>query len=170
MANPRARRHHAEIVERFLAPAQERITLHIALHFELHVILERMVRAVIIHHHRVVDDEIDRGEGVDALGVPAHFRDRIAHRREIHHGRYTGEILHQHPRRAVGDVARFVLVLQPRAERLDILARHGLAVFVAQQIFEQHFQREGQPRKIHPERFARRRNRVSRIHLTTGIE
>jgi hypothetical protein len=64
------------------------------------VLAERLVVAEEVHDHGVVDDEIDRHQRVDLLGIAAELLHRVAHRGEIDHRRHAGEILHQHARRA----------------------------------------------------------------------
>ena len=58
------RRHDREVVERALAPAQERVALAVALELELDVALDREPRRELVDLDRVVDDELDR----DAAG------------------------------------------------------------------------------------------------------
>ena len=53
-------RHGAEILERRLAPAEERVALLVALEFEQRVQLEGVVGAEVVDLHGVVDDQIDR--------------------------------------------------------------------------------------------------------------
>ncbi|MNL85399.1 hypothetical protein D3C87_2136880 [compost metagenome] len=55
MADPGARRHYAEVMEGALAPAQERVTLTVALHFDVDVLLKRLAAGEFIDHHRMVD-------------------------------------------------------------------------------------------------------------------
>ncbi len=100
MANAGARRHDAEIREGLLTPAQELITLGVAFVFNDDVLLERTRRAEIVHHHRVVDDEIDFGERIDLLRIPAQRLHRIAHRRQIDHARHARKVL-QHDARGM---------------------------------------------------------------------
>ena len=52
------RRHDAEVFERRLAPAQERIAFLVAVELDLVVEIQRVGRAVTIHLHRMVDDEL----------------------------------------------------------------------------------------------------------------
>ena len=147
MANARARRHDAEIVEGGLAPFQEAIALAIALIFELDIGLERFLGAELVDDDRMVDDEIDRHQRIDLLRIAAERDESVAHRREIDDGRHAGEILHQHARRAEGDLTLGLALLgQPFGEALDMLLGDRAAVLVAQQILEQHAQRIGQAR------------------------
>ena len=143
MADAGSRRHHAEIGEGLLAPAQERIALHIAFIFDGDVLLERISAAEIVHHHRVVDHQIDLGQRIDLLRIAAQRLHRVAHRRQIDDRRHAGQVLHQHARRAEGDLA--VRSLLGGGQRLDVCGGYRLAVLVAQQVLEQNFQRIRQP-------------------------
>ena len=51
------RRHHLEIGERLLPPAQELVPLPVAFEFDGRVALRRVRRAEHVHHHRMVDNE-----------------------------------------------------------------------------------------------------------------
>jgi len=55
-----ARRHHPEVLERLLGPAQERVAFLVALVLEIDVAIEGEGCAEAIDLDRVVDDEIDR--------------------------------------------------------------------------------------------------------------
>ena len=83
MADAGARRHDAEVVERVLSPAQEHVALAVALELHLGVDQERRVGAVLVDLHRVVDDEVDRLQRIDALRIAAELDDRVAHRGEV---------------------------------------------------------------------------------------
>ena len=61
--------HHAEILKRFLAPAQKRVALLIALEFEQRVDAESFGRAELIHLHRMIDHQIGRDQRIGALGI-----------------------------------------------------------------------------------------------------
>ena len=68
----------------------------------------------------------------------------VAHGGKIDHGGNAGEILHQHARRAKADfLVRFAAMIDPVGKRLNMIFAHRAAVFVPQQVFEQHFHREG---------------------------
>ena len=118
VADAGAGRHDAEIIESALAPFQEAIALAVALIFELDILLERFRRAEFVDDDRMIDDEIDRHERIDLVGVAAELGHRIAHRREIDDGGNTGEILHQDARRTEGDLLLGrALVLRARRRR-----------------------------------------------------
>ena len=83
--------------------------------------------------------------GLIFCGSPPSEAMRVAHGGEIDHGRNAGEVLHQHARRAIGDLdAGRALVGQPAGDRLDVVLGDGAAVLVAQQVFQQHLHRIGQ--------------------------
>jgi hypothetical protein len=121
------------------------IALHVALVFAVHVHLEGARVAELVDHHRVVDDQVHGVQRVDLLRVAAQRLDPVAHRGEVDHGRHAGEILHQHARRAIGDLARVLAALGgPCRERLDVVDADGLAVLEAQHVLQHHLQRGGQ--------------------------
>ena len=147
MADAGARRHDGEIRERLLAPFQEAVALLVLLVFALDVLPERLDVAEIIDDHGMVDDEIDRHQRVDLVGIAAERRHRVAHRGEIDDGGNAGEILHQHARRAKGDlVLLLAAVVQPGRDRLDVVFVDRAPVLVAQQILEHDLHRERQSR------------------------
>ena len=69
---PKPGRDDAEGVERLHAPLHELVALEVALELELHVEVERVLRAEVVDHHRVVDDQVDRHQRLDRLRVLAH--------------------------------------------------------------------------------------------------
>ena len=105
VADAGARRHHLEIVERGGAPLEEFVALAVALIFEFDVLAERLRVAELVDHHAMVDDEVDRDQRIDLLRVAAERAHRVAHRGEVDDCGDAGEVLHQHPRRAVLDLA-----------------------------------------------------------------
>ena len=102
MADAGAGRHNAEVLKRLLAPFQEHIAFHVALVFQIDVHLKGAGVAEFVDHHRMVDDQIDRVQGVDLLRIATQRLDPIAHRRQVDDGGDAGEILHQHAGRAIG--------------------------------------------------------------------
>ena len=93
-----ARRHDLERVERLHAPFHELVALVVALELELHVEVERVRRAVVVDHHRVVDDQVDRHQRLDRLRILAQRVGDVAHRRQVGEQRNAGEVL-QHDAR-----------------------------------------------------------------------
>ncbi len=141
MADASARRYHAEIVEGLLAPAQEFVAFAVALHLHGDVLLERLLATEAVDHHRMIDHQVHGRQGVDSLRIATRFGDRITHCREVDHGRHAGEVLHQHPRGAILDLAVGAAGLQPGGQCGEILGVDGQVVFPAQQVFQQHLER-----------------------------
>jgi hypothetical protein len=106
-------------------------------------------------HHRVVDDQVDRVQRVDLLGVGAELGHGVAHGGQVDHRRHAGEVLHQHPRRAEADlVFGLALVLDPGGHRFQVGLGDRIAVFMAQQVLQQHLHGHGQAGNVlQPARF-----------------
>ena len=141
-----ARRHDAEILERARAPFQEFIALQIALVLALHVLLECGRVAEIVDHDGVVDDEVNLRLRIDGVRVRAQLLRRVAHGGQVHHGGNAGEVLQQDARGLIGDFGMAGAFFHPVANRFDLRLGDQIAVFAAQQILKQHFQRVGQSR------------------------
>ncbi|MNF87277.1 hypothetical protein D3C84_697400 [compost metagenome] len=141
MANPGARRHHAEVVESALAPAQKGVTLAVALHLNVDVLFEGAGAAELVDHHRVVDHQVHRRQWIDPLRVASGLGHGGAHGGQVDHGGNAGKVLHQDAGGAVLDLAVGAAFLEPRGNRSQVGAGHGFFVFPAQQVFQQHFQR-----------------------------
>ena len=137
-------RHHFEVGEGLLAPFEELVALAVAVEFDLGVEVGGVGGAEAVHLHRVVDHQLGRLQGVDAIGIAAQFGDGVAHGGQIHHGGHPREILHQHPRRAVLDLLVGFGLGVPGGQRLDVGAGHGDAVLVAQQVLQEDLGGEGQ--------------------------
>jgi len=138
VADARARGDDLEIVEALAAPFEEGIAFGIALILERDIILERLGRAELVDHHAVIDDEMDRHQRIDLLRVAAERLHRIAHCGEVDDGRNPGEILHQHARRAILDLATDLALLLPLDHRDQIVVGDRHPVLEAQQVLEQH--------------------------------
>ncbi len=138
------RRHDGKVVERGLAPAQEGIALAVALELEQGVQVERIGRAVVIHHDGMVDHELGRNQRVDARRVAPELGHRVPHRGEVDDRRHAGEVLHDHARRRECDLALRQLAGIGLGKRKDVLARDASAVLVAKQVLEQDLQRVGE--------------------------
>ena len=149
MADAGARRHCVEIGERLGPPLEEIIAFEIALVFDLDVLLEGLGVAELVDHDRMVDHEVDRDLRIDPRGVAAQRLDRIAHRGKIDHAGHAGEILKQHPGRAILDFRAGYGVLLPVGNRLDVGCRDGeAAILETQQVFEQDLHRKRQARNV----------------------
>ena len=79
----RRRRDDGEVLERLLAPAQERVALAVALELELGVAEDGQRARVDVHLDRVVDHELGRELRVDPRGIAAEVAHRVAHGGEV---------------------------------------------------------------------------------------
>ncbi len=152
-------RHHREVVERRLAPAQERVALLVALELQLGVLLERHLLGEGVDLDRVVDHQLDRHQRVDLGGIAAQLLHGVAHGGQVDDGGHAGEVLHQHAAGRVGDLDRRLVGGHPLGHRLDRVLGDRLAVLVAQQVLQQHLQRVGQARHVELATGARRGGR-----------
>jgi hypothetical protein len=140
-----SRRDDAEVPERVLSPPQELVALAIALELFLDVDEECGVGAVFIDLNRVIDDEVDGLERIDARGGAAEADDGVAHGGEVDDCGHAGEILQQHSARAERDLLIDGGAHVPSSKRLDVGRFDEPVVFVAQEVLEQNAQRHGQP-------------------------
>ena len=147
-----ARRHHLEVPERLLPPAQEGVALPVAFELDLGVARERVPAAEPIDLHRVVDHQLHRRERIDLRRIAAERAHRVPHRGEIHHRRHPGEVLEQHPGGSERDLGGGLGRGIPSRQRLHVARGDGGAVFVAQQVLQEDLQREGQAARIEPAR------------------
>ena len=145
VANAGAGRHDAKVGEPLLAPFQEPITLLVLFVLAGHVLAERFAGAEIVDHDRMVDDKIDRNKRIDLIRIAVQRDHGVAHCGEIDHRRHAREVLHQHARRAEGDlVLFFAAIVDPRRDRLDVFLLDGAPIFVAQKVLKHDFERERQ--------------------------
>ena len=127
-----AGRDDANAFERLLAPLQERVALAVALELELHVALDRVRPAAHVDFDRVVDDEIDRHERLDASRVAAEVLRRRAHRGEIVERGKARHVLKQDAREHERNLRRALAVGLPRRELAHVFLGDAFAVAIAQ--------------------------------------
>ncbi|MNF88694.1 hypothetical protein D3C84_711930 [compost metagenome] len=144
VADAGARRHHPEVGEGLLAPAQEGIALVVALHLDGHVVGEGAGVGEAVDHHRVVDHQVHRRQRIDLLRIAAGAGHGIAHGGQIDHPGHAGEVLHQHPRRTELDFLLRAALVQPLHHRPAVGGGHAAAVLAAQQVLQQQLERDGQ--------------------------
>ena len=96
----------------------------------------------------MVDHQLGRQQGIDLLGVAAHARDGVAHRRQIRHAGTPVKSCSstRAGMKAISD--RVVGFRLPFRQRLDVRRAHEAAVLLAQQIFQQHAQRKRQLARV----------------------
>ena len=138
------RRHRLEVLQGFLAPAQEGIALGVALELDLGVEIQRGLAAVVVDHHRVVDDQLDGAERVDLGGVAAERLDGVAHGGEIDHAGHAGEVLQDHAGGREVDVLGGQLLEIGSRKSCDVLLLDVDAILVAEEVLQQHLVRIGQ--------------------------
>ena len=148
MANPGARRHHAEAAEGLLPPAQKSVAFVVTLHFQADVVFEGLVVAEAVDGHRVVDHQVDRRKRVHLRGIPAQAFHRLAHGGQIHYRRHAGKVLHQHAGRTISNLPVGMGLLQPTSKGTNIFFSYRVTVLPAQQVLHQHLQRLGQSTDI----------------------
>ena len=170
MADARAGRHHPEVLECLLAPAKERIALAVARHLQRDVLPEGLGRAEMVNHHRMVDDQIDRRERIDAAGIAAKSGHGRAHRGEVHHRRHAGEVLHEHAGRPVGDLPPAAPFVQPVADRADIVDADAAAILEAEQVLQQHLEGERQTGDVAEAGLGRRRQAEVIVRVPADAE
>jgi hypothetical protein len=129
-----------ELVERGLAPAQELVPLLVAPVLELHVALEGVRPAEHVRDHRVVDDQLGRGERIDPRRVTAQVADRLPHGRQVDDARYAREVLHEDPRGGELDLDARVGGRFPAAQRPDVVGGDVRAVLGAEQVLQENLQ------------------------------
>ncbi len=134
VADPRARRHHAEAVERLLRPAEQRVPLGVAPVLELDVALVRLGGPEQVDLYRVVDHEIDRDQRVHRRRVSAGARGGAPHRGEVDDGRHAREVLHQHAARHEGHVAGRS---RPGRERAHVVVGDVARARATEQVLEE---------------------------------
>ena len=139
-----ARRDHPEVVEGALGELEELIALDVALQLQLDVEPERVLRAVVVHLHRVVDHQVAGDDGIDAVGVALHPRHRVAHGGEVHHAGHAGEVLEHHARRHEGDLGPRGALPVPAAELAHVVLGDHPTAGVAEGVLEQDADGEGQ--------------------------
>ncbi len=94
MADSHTGRHHAKTLERLLRPIEQSVAFAVAAIFPLQVRRVGIGAAELIHLNRMIDDEINGDEGLDAQGISARAGYRAAQGCEVHDRRNPGEVLH----------------------------------------------------------------------------
>ncbi len=135
------RRHDLEVLERALAPAQERVALLVALELDRVVLGEGLRGAEVVHLHRVVDHELGGGQRIDHRRLAAELDDGVAHRGEVDDRGHAREVLEHHAGRRERDLAVGLGVRVPVRERGDVVGRDVRAVLVPEQVLEQDLER-----------------------------
>ncbi len=139
-----ARRHHAEGVEGLHAPLHELVALLVALELQLHVQVQRLLGAEVVHHDGVVHHQVHGHQRLDGLGLLAQPGGRAAHGGQVGQQRHAREILQHHARYHEGNLVHALGLGLPVRQLLHMLARHLVAIAVAQHGLQHDAQRHGQ--------------------------
>ena len=139
-----ARRHHLEVVEGALAPAQELVALAVALVLDLDVALERVRGSEQVGDHRVVDHQVGGRQRIDLVGVPAELADGLPHGGQVDDAGHPGEVLHDHAGRGELDLHARIGDRVPVRDRLDVILGDVGAVLGAQQVLGEHLEAVGE--------------------------
>ena len=142
------RRHGLEVLQRFLTPAQEGVAFGVAFKLDLGVQVQRFLAAVVVDHHRVVDDEFDRAQRIHLGRVAAQLLDGVAHGGEVDHAGHAGEVLQDHAGGGEVDVLGRQGFQIGAGEGFDVGLGGVGAVFVAEQVLQQDFVGVGQAGQI----------------------
>ena len=140
------RRHHAEVAEGLLAPAQKLVALAVALELALGVENERVAGRKVVHLHRMVNHQVGRDQGIDLLWIAAQARHGRAQCGQINHGRHAGEVLHDNAPGHERNLDRRRRLWIPGRQVDDVPLRDQELVPVAQRGFEQNLDRKRQAR------------------------
>jgi hypothetical protein len=132
------RRNDLEVVERFLAPVQELVALHVALELQPGVEADGIQSAEGVDLHGVVDHQVDRHDGVDLLGIATQPNHGVAQGGQVDHAGHTGEVLQHHACGDEVDLHRVVRLGIPVGQILDVALGHGASVHVAQHVLQHH--------------------------------
>jgi len=104
--------------------------------------------AVLVHLHRMVDDQFRGLQRVDLAGLAPQLDDRVAHGRQVDDAGDAGEVLHEDARGPERYLLVRDLVAPPGGQRDDVVAGYGEAVLVSEQVFEQDADRVGEPADV----------------------
>ncbi len=167
--DPDPRGHDLEGFEGLHSPLEELVALAVA--HELHVeVLRKGVGAPReVHLHRMVDDQVDRDEGLDHLRLPAHPGYRGAHGREVDEERHAGEVLEDDAGDHKGDLLGPGRLRLPGGQGANGVLGHPPAVAVSKEGFQDDADRHRKPRDIEA-RLRERGKRMEPLPRPVGVE
>ncbi len=145
MADAACRRHHREVLEGELTPAEELVALAISLELHIGVELDRVHAIEEVDLDGVVDDKIHGELGVDACRITAELIHGAPHRRQIDDTWHAGEILQQHARRLERQLSLRRLCRVVCGELLYVLRGYLATVLVSHHRLEKYADGERHP-------------------------
>ncbi len=128
-----SRRDDLETVKRLHAPLQELVAGPVAPKLDLHVHPQRVGGVPLVDLHGVVDDQRDRYERLDALGIALEAGHGRAHGGQVDEQRDPREILKEDAGDDERDLGDSLAAGLPRREGPHVLFLDALAVAVAQE-------------------------------------
>ena len=171
MHDPRARRHHAEIIKSVLAPTQEFVPFFVTDKFEFDIQVERVAAGKMIDLHRMVDHQVGRHQRVNLFRIAPQSLHGRPHRRQINHRRHTRKILQHDPRRLKRHLdRRRPFRVGPTGQRLHIVLSNDIPVAIPQARFEQHANRKRQLIDFRQPRLLQRRQAINPCLTATSIK
>ena len=146
MADAGAGRHDAEVLERALAPLEEVVALAVALVFELDVLARASLGAP--NSSTMTEWSMTRSTGTSGLifsgSPPRMFMPSRMAARSTTAGTPVKSCISTRAGRKPISLLGLALVVQPVGHGLDVGLGDRAAIFVAQQVLQQHLHREGQ--------------------------
>ena len=165
-----ARGHDLEGIKGLHAPLHELVALLVALELKLHVEIKGIAAAEVVDHHRVVDDQVDRHQGLDALGVLAELVGHVAHGGEVCQQGHAGEVLEHHAGEHEWNLVGAVVIGLPARKLPNVGLGHLLAIAVAQHRLEHDANGHRQARHLgQASLFERRQGIELPRHATGGL-
>ena len=141
-------RDHPEVVKTLLSPPQKSVAFDISRQLELSVVTERLCRTEAVHLNRMVNDQVHRLKGVDDFRPATHPLHGVSHGGEINDCRDSRKVLHEHPSWHKSNLFVLLGLGIPTGKCLNIRLCDEFVVLEAQEVLEQHLDRERQSRDI----------------------
>jgi len=148
VADAGIRRDDLEIIESFLAPAEEGVALDVAKEFDFGVEGERTGGAELVDLNRVVNDEIGGQKRIDFFWIAAEIAHGFAHGCEIDDRGDAGEILQEDARGHERDFVRRSYGGIPCCEGAHVVWLDEAAILEAKEVFEEDLQGKREARNV----------------------
>ena len=140
----KTRWHHAKRVKCLHAPLHELVALLVALKFQLHVQIQRLLGAKVINHDGVINHQIDWHQWLNGLGLFTQRCSHTAHGCQVGKQRHSREILQYHARDNKRNLFGTRCIRAPVCQLLHVQRQHLLAITIAQHRLQHNAQRHRQ--------------------------
>ena len=151
VADAHARRDGTKVPEGALGPAQELVPLDVAPVLNGTRSCRRPTLARLLNDDGVVDDELDRDQGIHLGGITAEPGQRVTHGGEVDDGGHAGEVLHEDTVGSEGDLVRVARALAvtlrvgtPVGHSDDVVGADVRPVLVTQEVLQEDLDGVGQ--------------------------